>query len=331
MAELWYFTRDGQAQDPVTKEELAQLAGSGLLKPTDLVWTEGMPQWVRAGSAGGLFAEDALAATTRRPTRTGDAYDLAPLDQPPRKQPRREEFDEDDVIDAYVDEDFDRPRRRKRGLSPGAKAAAIGGTVITLLLIVGIVLLIVLGGRGNSRSFSLAEKQSENFKLPFKAGNKVEIWVKSTGKSDVDLYVYDANNRLVEFDDGPDSDCYVKFIVRKDQTFRVEVRNEARGDEVWRNGPNSGTLTFQEAPLLAGEAEPVEYTNRQPWFMNQANRPMFNNPGIGRPVFNPPVFNPPVNQPPRFKGPGFQQPPQFNRPNRPFNPGFPNNNPNRRP
>ncbi|HMF16312.1 MAG TPA: DUF4339 domain-containing protein, partial [Gemmataceae bacterium] len=80
MAELWYYTRDGQAQDPVPKAELVQLAGAGLLNPTDLVWTEGMPQWVRASSAPGIFAKDALTAPGRSPagqsSRRGAVYDL---------------------------------------------------------------------------------------------------------------------------------------------------------------------------------------------------------------------------------------------------------------
>src|SRR5262249_40584417 len=171
----------------------------------------------------------------------------------------------------------------------------------------------VRGGGSNTRSFSLAEGQSENFQLPFKAGNKVEIWVKSTGQSDVDVYVYDANNRLVEFDDGDSSDCYVRFLAGKNQTFRVEVRNERRGDQQWRNGHNSGTMTFKEGPLAPGEIPPDEYTNRQPWFRN---RPAFN-PGIGGP-FNPGGIQPPGGG---FKGPGIRPP------NRPFNPGFPNKRP----
>jgi hypothetical protein len=351
MAELWYFTRDGQAQDPLTKEELAQLAGCGLLKPTDLVWTEGMPQWVRAGSAGGLFAEEALIGRGGQAQRRSDVYDLEP--EPPVKGRPQEDYQDDYYRTDDDPEDRDRPSRRKRGiakaavgagalvaaggLSPGAKAAAIGGSVITLLLIVGIVLLIVLGGGGNTRSFSLAAPQRgpdgriasprQDIHISFKAGNKVEIWVKSTGQSDVDLYVYDANNRRVEFDDGDSSDCYVCFRAAKSQAYRMELRNEYRDDQQWRNGANSGTLSFKEGPPAPGE-NLVEYTTRLPWFENPAvRRPGFN-PRLGGP-FNPPAFNPPAFQPPQgIKGPGIPPP---NRPNRPFNPGFPNNNPNRRP
>jgi hypothetical protein len=307
MAELWYYTQEGLAQDPVTKAELQQLAGSGLLKPNDLVWTEGMPQWIRASVAGGLFAEEILTATDRstawdfsRPRHSSSAYDVDSSAEEARIR-RRPDEDERTAID---DDAYEQPARRRRGLSSGAKAGIVAGVVVAVLVVVGVVLLAVLGGGSNTRSFSLAEGQSQNFQLPFKAGNKVEIWVKSTGQSDVDLYVYDANNRLVEFDDGDSSDCYVRFLAGKNQTFRVEVRNERRGDQQWRNGHNSGTLTFKEGPLAPGEIPPDEYTNRQPWFKNQANRPVFN-PGIEGP------FNPPG-----FKGPGIQ-PPGFKRPNRP--------------
>ena len=52
MANLWYYTSEGKQMKPVSGAELKQLAASGLLRPTDLVWTEGMPKWVRASRAG---------------------------------------------------------------------------------------------------------------------------------------------------------------------------------------------------------------------------------------------------------------------------------------
>ena len=48
MAEMWYYTSEGKQMEPVSSGELRQLAASGLLKPTDMVWKEGMPKWVRA-------------------------------------------------------------------------------------------------------------------------------------------------------------------------------------------------------------------------------------------------------------------------------------------
>src|SRR5579875_823709 len=52
----WHYTIDGQpAPVPVSAAQLKQLAASGQVKPTDLVWQEGMLEWAPAGSIKGLF------------------------------------------------------------------------------------------------------------------------------------------------------------------------------------------------------------------------------------------------------------------------------------
>ncbi len=57
MANEWHYTINGQpAAAPVTSAQLKQLAASGQLKPTDLVWQDGMLEWAPAGSVRGLFA-----------------------------------------------------------------------------------------------------------------------------------------------------------------------------------------------------------------------------------------------------------------------------------
>jgi hypothetical protein len=56
MANEWHYTLNGQqAATPVSAAQLKQLAVSGQLKPTDLVWQDGMFDWVPAGSIKGLF------------------------------------------------------------------------------------------------------------------------------------------------------------------------------------------------------------------------------------------------------------------------------------
>ncbi len=53
--EQWYFTRNGQQQGAVTTEQLNQLAASGQLLPTDMVWKHGMQKWSQASTINGLF------------------------------------------------------------------------------------------------------------------------------------------------------------------------------------------------------------------------------------------------------------------------------------
>lgn len=56
MANEWHYTLNGQpAAVPVSAPQLKQLAASGQLKPTDLVWQDGMLEWAPASSVKGLF------------------------------------------------------------------------------------------------------------------------------------------------------------------------------------------------------------------------------------------------------------------------------------
>ncbi|HEY7428600.1 MAG TPA: DUF4339 domain-containing protein [Gemmataceae bacterium] len=56
MANEWHYTLNGQqAAAPVSATQLKMLATSGQLKPTDLVWQDGMLDWVPASALKGLF------------------------------------------------------------------------------------------------------------------------------------------------------------------------------------------------------------------------------------------------------------------------------------
>lgn len=60
MADIWFYTRSGKQMEPVSTAELRQMAAQGHLKPTDMVWREGMPQWIRAAAAKGIFEDPNL-------------------------------------------------------------------------------------------------------------------------------------------------------------------------------------------------------------------------------------------------------------------------------
>jgi len=51
----WYYAKGDQQQGPVSSTELRQLAASGRVLPDDLVWREGMSEWVAASNVRGLF------------------------------------------------------------------------------------------------------------------------------------------------------------------------------------------------------------------------------------------------------------------------------------
>jgi hypothetical protein len=53
----WYYAHGDQRAGPVPSAELKQLAAASELLPDDLVWREGMDQWVAASNVKGLFEE----------------------------------------------------------------------------------------------------------------------------------------------------------------------------------------------------------------------------------------------------------------------------------
>jgi hypothetical protein len=56
MADQWYYAHQGQQSGPVSTEQIKQLAASGQLQPSDMVWKQGMAAWSPANTVEGLFA-----------------------------------------------------------------------------------------------------------------------------------------------------------------------------------------------------------------------------------------------------------------------------------
>lgn len=46
---LWYYVSSGQERIPVQENRMSALAGTGVLRPTTLIWREGMESWISAG------------------------------------------------------------------------------------------------------------------------------------------------------------------------------------------------------------------------------------------------------------------------------------------
>jgi hypothetical protein len=51
----WYIMNGNEPSEPIGHLELLNRAQSGLLRRTDLVWQDGFPEWVQAGTIKGLF------------------------------------------------------------------------------------------------------------------------------------------------------------------------------------------------------------------------------------------------------------------------------------
>lgn len=65
--EQWYYTSNGERAGPVRAVELKALASSGGLGPDDMVWKEGMKDWIKASSVKGLIPTALQVATAPPP------------------------------------------------------------------------------------------------------------------------------------------------------------------------------------------------------------------------------------------------------------------------
>lgn len=77
VASQWYYLTDEEPQGPVSAEQLKKLAAAGQLAPDDMVWKEGMDDWVDASKLKGLFPTSKPAAASPK----------APAPAPPAKGP----------------------------------------------------------------------------------------------------------------------------------------------------------------------------------------------------------------------------------------------------
>ncbi len=152
MADIWHYTREGKQMDPVSGAELRQLAAEGLLKPTDFVWNESLPAWVRAATQN-FFAEKEMIAATPASEQRQQLEDA-------RRPTRRRLIERQDE-----DEYDDQPRRRRRrppvetGMNPGLKVGLIiGGSFLGLVLLVVVIVAFKITQRGN---------QQARFRRPF--------------------------------------------------------------------------------------------------------------------------------------------------------------------
>ncbi len=122
MSADWFYSEGSERKGPVTEDELRRLADDGRLKSTDLVWRDGMADWVEAKTVKALFPKvversrlddegdppPRRSSEVDRPSRRGRQDDeYREDDRPSRRGKRRDERDE-------LDDDDDRPRVRRQ-------------------------------------------------------------------------------------------------------------------------------------------------------------------------------------------------------------------------
>jgi hypothetical protein len=89
MAAEWYVGRDGQRLGPYTADEIEDYIQQRRIEPTDLVWREGMAEWLPARDVLGVSRRERYGYTERR---SRDAFDVEDRDlreaEPSRTPPQ---------------------------------------------------------------------------------------------------------------------------------------------------------------------------------------------------------------------------------------------------
>jgi TM2 domain-containing membrane protein YozV len=83
MASEWYYSHDGQRLGPVSSEQLKELALAGKLGPDDLVWKDGMEDWVAAGKIKKLLPATGAVVPAADPVPARSPGRDLNLDRPP--------------------------------------------------------------------------------------------------------------------------------------------------------------------------------------------------------------------------------------------------------
>jgi hypothetical protein len=73
----WFYAKDGRQNGPLELDALQRLVATGEVQPADLVWADGMPQWIEAGRVPALMP--AMPPAHQWQPATADA----PLPAPP--------------------------------------------------------------------------------------------------------------------------------------------------------------------------------------------------------------------------------------------------------
>ncbi len=266
MADLWYYTCEGKQMEPVSTAELKRLAAEGILRPTDMVWKEGMPRWVRASTAAEIFPG---ANSTPEPVPAPSAAPVpgaappavipipaAPLVLPqaaapektrpePEPAPRKSARRPDEIDDSprprrrrrtENDEDEDRPRRPvEKGTGAGVIVAmCVGGGVLAVALIFAVVVFMYAARPHHQQKQAAVAPLNPGFFPNFAP----------LEHHDLDIYIIDPvkkkelerqkipfdlrNKDHVEVcDDAPDQDCNLNWVPPATKKYTVMVMHAA--------------------------------------------------------------------------------------------------------
>jgi len=112
MAE-WFIAQNNEKFGPFTTAQLKELARTGKVLPTDMLWREEFPGWVKATEAKGLFDQPAAQPPVQQP----------PVQQPASAVPPQQQFQQPPDVPPQYQQQTDVPPQFQQQPAPGGPIA----------------------------------------------------------------------------------------------------------------------------------------------------------------------------------------------------------------
>ncbi len=121
----------------------------------------------------------------------------------------------------------------------------MSGKIWPVFALIGLFAVAMLGGARAADDKKTDDGKAEEFKgktfdlkgnakasvtLAFPAGKEASVTIRSDKKTDVHLFVYDADGKEIAKDDSPGPSCDLKFTPKEAGKYTLEVRNLGPGD-----------------------------------------------------------------------------------------------------
>jgi hypothetical protein len=130
MGMLWHYVQNGKSLGPVPEEQLKALLSSGALRPTDLVWHEGMASWTAIQGIPELQPPTAPLAVAPQPNLY--AAPQANVNPPAQAMPQATGLVSDEAVDLL------------RKTKPWVRFFSILGIIGILLMALGAVAMVLM-------------------------------------------------------------------------------------------------------------------------------------------------------------------------------------------
>jgi hypothetical protein len=111
MADQWYYGRDGEILGPFTSVQLKELATTGTIHPTDMIWKNDIAAGVAAAKVKKLFSEDQVRSAAEESVSASMAGEVAAatesadgVGEPPQTSEAEESAPESAPADARASE-----------------------------------------------------------------------------------------------------------------------------------------------------------------------------------------------------------------------------------